>query len=188
MKLIASPFAYLTAAVFATLALTDPSRAETDALAHAPTVETLPGQVMVAQASSTQAPAATQQIPASETVAKTSPDHPVEARIKQLHDELKITQAQEDLWHPVTQVMRDNENAMEALHKVRSRQTKTMTAVEDVKSYAEIAGAHADGLKKFIPVFEALYNSMSDEQKKNADTIFGSREPMTKKKAKSKRN
>lgn len=62
-----------------------------------------------------------------------------------------------------------------------------MTAVEDIKSYAEIAGAHADDLKKFAPVFEALYNSMSDEQKKNADTIFDSRDPMEKKTTKSKR-
>jgi hypothetical protein len=48
-----------------------------------------------------------------------------------------------------------------------------MTAVDDVKSYAAIADAHADGLKKFVSVFEALYNSMSDEHKKNADNVFG---------------
>ena len=29
-----------------------------------------------------------------------------------------------------------------------------------------------DGLKKFIPVFEPLYVSMSDTQKKNADALF----------------
>jgi len=187
MTLIASPFAYTTAALLATLALTDPSHADARAFAHAPQVETLPVRVMVAQASPTQSPGATQQDSGSASVAKTSPDHPVEARIKQLHDELNITQAQEDLWRPVTEVMRDNEKVMDALHKVRSQQAKTMTAVEDVKSYAEIASAHADGLKKFTPVFEALYISMSDEQKKNADTIFGSRDPMDKKKTKSKR-
>ena len=31
---------------------------------------------------------------------------------------------------------------------------------------------HADGIKKFVPVFSALYNSMSDEQKKNSDVMF----------------
>jgi hypothetical protein len=149
--------------------------------------ETLPARIIVAQASSTQTPAAAKQVQGSETVAKTSTDNPVEARIKELHDELKITQAQEDLWSNVSQVMRDNEKAMESLHKARSENAKTMTAVEDVKSYAGIAEAHADGLKKFVPVFEALYNSMSDEQKKNADTIFGSRDRMAKKSTKSKR-
>ena len=29
-----------------------------------------------------------------------------------------------------------------------------------------------DGLKKFISVFEPLYASMSDAQKKDADTLF----------------
>jgi hypothetical protein len=47
-----------------------------------------------------------------------------------------------------------------------------MSAVEDLKSYSEIAEAHADGLKKFIPVFEPLYASMSDAQKKDADKLF----------------
>jgi hypothetical protein len=35
--------------------------------------------------------------------------------------------------------------------------------------------AHDAGMKKFIPAFEALYNSMSDAQKKIADSLFRSR-------------
>jgi hypothetical protein len=61
---------------------------------------------------------------------------------------------------------------MEALIKARSEKSGTMTAVDDLKSYGEIAEAHADGLKKFTSVFEPLYASMSDAQKKNADTLF----------------
>ena len=56
--------------------------------------------------------------------------------------------------------------------QARFEKAKAMTAVEDLKSYSEIAQAHADGLKNFIPVFEALYASMSDDQKKDADTLF----------------
>jgi protein CpxP len=109
----------------------------------------------------------------------------VEARIKELHTKLNITPAQEELWKNVTQVMRDNAKTMEALIKARSDKTTTMTAVDDLKSYREIAEAHADGLKKFIPVFEPLYASMSDAQKKNADTFFRHHGP-TKAKAKGK--
>ena len=47
-----------------------------------------------------------------------------------------------------------------------------MTAVEDMKSYGEIAAAHVDGINKLIPVFEVLYDSMSDAQKKEADEAF----------------
>jgi protein CpxP len=95
-----------------------------------------------------------------------------EARIADLHAKLKITPAQEELWKSVTEVMRANAKAMEPLRKARAEKAPTMTAVEDFTSYAEIADVHADGIKKFVPVFTALYDSMSDAQKKNADTMF----------------
>ena len=116
------------------------------------------------------------------TVSKTDR---VEARIKELLAKLKITPAQEELWNKVTEVMRDNAKTMEALIKARSENASTMTAIDDLKSYGEIADAHADGIKKFIPVFEPLYASMSDVQKKNADTFFRHHGP-TKSKAKGK--
>jgi hypothetical protein len=108
-----------------------------------------------------------------------------EARIKELHTKLKITPAQKDLWNQVTQVMRDNAKTMEALIKSRSEEASTMTAIDDLKSYGEIVEAHADGIRKFIPVFEPLYASMSDAQKKDADKLFR-HHPRTKPKAKGK--
>jgi hypothetical protein len=109
-----------------------------------------------------------------------------EARIKDLHAKLKITPAQEELWNNVTQVMRDNARTMETLIKARSEKASTMTAVDDLKSYGDIAEAHADGLKKFVPAFEPLYASMSDAQKKNADKLFLRHRSHTKSKAKGK--
>jgi hypothetical protein len=96
----------------------------------------------------------------------------VEARITMLHAKLAITPAQEPAWQTLTQVMRANEQTMEALTKARADHAQTLTAVDDLKSYAEITTAHAEGLKKFIPAFEALYGSMSDAQKAQADTLF----------------
>jgi len=61
---------------------------------------------------------------------------------------------------------------MEPLIKARTENAKTMTAVDDLKSYSEITDAHADGIKKFTPVFATLYDSMSDAQKKQADALF----------------
>jgi hypothetical protein len=129
---------------------------------------TLRAPVMLAQAAP--APAATPRMQA--TASKASTVDPVEGRIKDLHARLKITPAQEDLWNNATQVMRENAKTMDALRKARSEKAQTMTAVEDFKSYGEITEAHADGIKKFVLVFSALYDSMSDAQKKNADTIF----------------
>jgi protein CpxP len=129
--------------------------------------------MMLAQA--TAAPAETK--PARAHTSKASTVDASEARITDLHAKLKITPAQEDLWSGVTRVMRTNAQAMEPLRKTRSEKAPTMTAVEDFTSYAEIADVHADGIKKFVPVFAALYDSMSDAQKKNADTIFRRSEP-----------
>jgi periplasmic protein CpxP/Spy len=96
----------------------------------------------------------------------------VEARINDVHSKLKITEAQEEQWNKVAQVMRDNAATMEPLIKARKAQINTMNAVEDLKSYAKISDAHTAGLNNFILVFEPLYTGMSDEQKKIADKIF----------------
>jgi hypothetical protein len=116
---------------------------------------------------------------------KASKTERVEVRIKELHTKLKITPAQGGLWDNVTKVMRDNAITMEALIKARSEKATAKNAVDDLKSYSAIAEAHADGLKRFIPVFEPLYASMSDAQKKDADTLFH-RQGRTKAKAKAK--
>ena len=168
MKRIATQFTVPAAALIATLALASPARAAAIDLSDAHTAGTLPAQVMVAQATSPSAATA----PSPARAAKASRADRVEARITMLHTKLAITPAQEDLWKNVTQVMRDNAQTMEALTKARADKAKTMTAVEDLTSYSEITTAHAEGLKKFIPVFETLYASMSDTQKAQADSLF----------------
>jgi hypothetical protein len=109
---------------------------------------------------------------------KSSADHRTsaveytEAQIKQLQGTLNITEAQKELWNNLTQVMRENAKDMDAITKDRWEKTKTMNAVENMKFRSQISEAHLNQLKKFIPPFEALYDSMSDAQKKNTDTIF----------------
>ena len=114
-----------------------------------------------------------------EMASSTTPESPalgsVEARIKDLHQKLKITDAQKTQWDALAQVMRTNAQKMADLEKQRAADAKSMTAVDVVKSYSEVIDAHEDGMKKFIPAFEDLYNSMSDSQKKIADALFRSR-------------
>jgi periplasmic protein CpxP/Spy len=118
------------------------------------------------------APVLTAPAPGRRPAAKTARVDHVEARITRLHATLHITPAQEELWTNVTQVMRDNARTMDALTTARADQAPTMTAVEDLHSYAAITNAHAEGLTKFIPAFEALYAGMSDAQKADANTMF----------------
>ena len=112
--------------------------------------------------------------PGPAIAAKPSAEDRVEDRIKDMHARLKITKSQEDQWAKVAHVMRDNAKTMDALTQARSEKakTKTLTAIDDLKSYGEITGAHEDGIKKFTPVFTTLYGSMSDAQKKEADALF----------------
>src|SRR5215468_11140969 len=102
-------------------------------------------------------------------VAKPSHVELVEARIKEMHARLNLTPDQEPLWQHVTQVMEDNAQRLDALIQARIDQAKTMTAVDDLQSYKAITEAHAEGMKRLLPAFEALYASMSDTQKRTAD-------------------
>ena len=95
----------------------------------------------------------------------------IDARIKAFHSKLGITEAQEEQWSKLAQVMRENATTMQAL--ITARKAKgAMNAVDDLKSYTEFLDAQSAGLKNFIPPFEDLYAAMSDDQKKNADKIF----------------
>jgi LTXXQ motif family protein len=120
------------------------------------------------RASSPQAMAA----PAAVSADSTS----VEARIKELHKQLHITEAQKPQWDNLAQVMRDNAQSMAKLQKERAADARSMSAVDVLKSYEPVIQAHEDGMKKFVPPFEALYNTMSDAQKKTTDSLFRTRE------------
>jgi hypothetical protein len=96
----------------------------------------------------------------------------VDGLIVHLHQAFKITPAQETLFQNLADVMRQDAETMSALAKTRAEGAKTRTAVDDLTSYSEIAEAHAEGTKKMIPPFQALYASMSDSQKKAADEEF----------------
>jgi hypothetical protein len=99
----------------------------------------------------------------------------VETRIRDLHSKLGITPAQEDRWNALAQVMRENAQNLDSIEQTRLDNASRMTAVEDVRSYSELADAHAQGLKNFVPAFQALYDSLSPAQQKNADQMFRGR-------------
>lgn len=105
-------------------------------------------------------------------VDKDANEDQTESRIKYMHTKLKITTDQEAAWSRVAQVMIEEAKTMDALAQIRIEHAKNLSAVEDLKSYSEIADAHANGIKKLIPVFSDLYAGMSETQKKEADTLF----------------
>jgi hypothetical protein len=108
---------------------------------------------------------------ASAPASKAGPERNVEDRIAYLHTQLKITSAQESQWNAFADVMRSNGETMGQLFQQR-KATMNDSALDDMKQYASIAQAHADGMKKLVDAFDPLYNSFSPEQKKLADTTF----------------
>lgn len=96
----------------------------------------------------------------------------VEKHITDLHAKLRITPAQQTEWEQFAQVMRENAKSMNDTMEQRRTSFATMNAADNMQSYALIAQKHADDMQKLATTFKALYGTMSDDQKKNADTVF----------------
>jgi hypothetical protein len=109
---------------------------------------------------------------ASSSAPSTRHAETAEDRIKTLHSELKITPAEEDKWSKVAGAMRSNAQKVDTLLEQRHDNASKETAVENLRSWTEIAQAHADGSKALLAAFESLYADMPDAQKKIADDVF----------------
>jgi protein CpxP len=111
--------------------------------------------------------------PPAAAAATSNKPETVEQRIQTLKTALKITPDQEKKWNGVAQAMRDNASRMEKLvAEKRKIPPEKTTAVDDLKTYQEFTEARLDGLKHLTSAFKSLYDSMTPEQKKNADTVF----------------
>ena len=114
------------------------------------------------------APAAPSSAPAPSTATQGA----VDQRIKMLQSQLGITDAQTPLWSAFAQAMRDNAAATDALFTQRAGAVATMSAPDNMHSYAQIARAYADNTERLATAFDSLYASLSDTQKQAADTLF----------------
>ncbi len=95
----------------------------------------------------------------------------VETRISDLRKKLHVTPAQEVQFDAFADVMRTNAQSMQDLFRQRA-QHRDRTAAGQLHWYAQLATAHAEGMNKLLPVFDTLYQSLTEEQKKAADAAF----------------
>ena len=102
----------------------------------------------------------------------TAAERRVAQHIKELHAQLQITPAEEPQWQEFAAVMRENAKGMDQAFTQRAQQYATMNAVQNMQSYAKIADDHAQRVQKLVPVFENLYNAMTEQQKQTADQVF----------------
>ncbi len=95
-----------------------------------------------------------------------------EQRIADLHKRLHITDAQQSQWDQFAQAMRDNAKDLDQAYQQRAATFDKMNAVENMQSYAQIEQTRSQDLQKLVPAFQALYTSLSDQQKQQADMLF----------------
>jgi hypothetical protein len=109
---------------------------------------------------------------AGHPVAGKTAEERVERRISELRAQLRITSAEQQQWDQFANVMRENARDMDRIFIDRAQQLESMTAVQNMQSYEQIADAHAQHLQKLVAAFQSLYEAMPDQQKQVADQVF----------------
>jgi protein CpxP len=97
--------------------------------------------------------------------------------LQRLHDQLKITAAEEPLWGSFADVMRDGAAATGQAYRDRRSKLQGFTATQDMDSFIAVEQQRLDTLKKSSAAFATLYASMPPDQQKLADTLFRSELP-----------
>jgi protein CpxP len=175
-----------TALLVTTMLTAVPAWAQTSGSQAAPTTTATPSPVASAPAASAAPPAAA--APSAEATTPKRPTHHaraasvvpsgetmeamVEKRISDLHRQLHITSGESSEWGQFAQVMRDNAKEIDQAYADRAHKLDSMSAVGNMQSYAQIEQLRAQQVQKLVPAFQALYASLSDQQKQAADAVF----------------
>jgi hypothetical protein len=102
--------------------------------------------------------------------ARPNPPAPdIEANIASLHQRLQITPAQEASFNVVANVLRANARAeASAPHQPPTN----ASAVDELRTEIQYDEIELAGLRKLLPALEALYASLSPQQRQAADMAF----------------
>jgi len=118
------------------------------------------------------APPAVSSPMAGHPVAGKNAEERVENRINELHAQLRITTAERPQWDQFADVMRQNARDMDQIVIQRAQQFQSMNALQNMQSYGQITQAHAQHVQNLVASFQALYDTMPDQQKRLADQVF----------------
>lgn len=95
-----------------------------------------------------------------------------ERRIADLHSRLHITAEQTQQWDQLAQVMRQNATELEQTNRQRAEKLGSMSAVDNVQSFAQLEQQRANDMQRVVPALQTLYAALSDQQKALADQLF----------------
>lgn len=95
----------------------------------------------------------------------------IEGRLAFLKTELAITDAQAEQWNGFAEAVRANAKAMAEMHQQAEGQGAPSTLPERLALQEKALAAHIEALTRTAGALEALYDVLSDGQKKVADEI-----------------
>lgn len=98
----------------------------------------------------------------------------IEGRLAYIKAELKITEAQADLWNTYATAARNNANAMRAhCTTMMSRGSGSAATLPDrLDQHEQLMAAQLDAVRTMDKVLKPLYAGLTDSQKKIADQLF----------------
>jgi hypothetical protein len=97
----------------------------------------------------------------------------MEAHLAYIKAALEITDAQTDAWNAYADAFRKRFDAMTTMRADMMKAKSDGTAEERLDARIKAAEAKLEGLKALKVPTESLYQALSDEQKKKADTLLG---------------
>jgi protein CpxP len=160
-------------ALLAAMGLVEPSFAQQSGAAGGGGNAAAPAQT--GNAGPAQAGAAAGNETAGQTAAASrarTPESWAEHQLSRLHRQLHITGGQEADWNKFREVTLAGARDLAQLYRQRADTFEKMNAVENLKDYQRILQKQAEDLGQKIAAFEALWNTLSPEQKETADRIF----------------
>ena len=95
-----------------------------------------------------------------------------ERRISDLHSRLHITADQSPQWDKFAEILRQNATEMDQSNQQRAEKLASMSAVDNMQSFAQLEQQRANDMQRVVPAFQALYVTLSDQQKATADQLF----------------
>jgi hypothetical protein len=98
----------------------------------------------------------------------------IEGGLAYIKAELKITEAQGDLWNTYATAARNNANAMRAhCTTMMSRGSGSAVSLPDrLDQHEQLMAAQLDAVRAMDKVLKPLYAALTDSQKKAADQLF----------------
>jgi LTXXQ motif family protein len=95
-----------------------------------------------------------------------------DGRIAFLKAELKITDAQKEVWGGYAEALKNNLATMTAMHQTMLTSFDAKTPVERLDARVSAMETRLGALKEMKPPLEKLYTALGDDQRKRADDLL----------------